>query len=244
MSQLEHTSKAESRLAVNLALASRMLSNGGHDDLNQGQVSARLPGIERFLIKSATRGFNEAKPEDMILAFVDPAKTVAPIAPPELPLHQAIYEARPDVNGIVHSHAPYTLIFGATDWELRPISHDGACFQGRAPRFTATSNTVLEISTGRGIARALGNAAAIFLRNHGSVVVGKSIREAAVLAQVLERACRIQIIAESTGAPYQTSSGEDVRAKQGYIYSDMSIRSYWDYCVRLVKQTWKETESW
>jgi L-fuculose-phosphate aldolase len=87
VSQLEHTSKAESRLAVNLALASRMLSNGGHDDLNQGQVSARLPGIDLFLIKSATRGFNEARPEDMILAFVDSAKTVAPVAPPELPLH-------------------------------------------------------------------------------------------------------------------------------------------------------------
>jgi L-fuculose-phosphate aldolase len=239
-----YASKAESRLAVTLAFASRMLSHGGHDDLNQGQVSARLPGTDRFLIKSAMRGFNEANPEHMTVAFVDADSPPTPLAPPELPLHQAIYEARPGVNGIVHSHAPYSLIFGATDWELRPISHDGACFAGAVPRFSATSNTVLEIGTGREIARALSSAAAIFLRNHGSVVVGKSIREAAILAQVLERACRIQIIAESTGALYHASSDRDVVAKQDYIYSDTSIKSYWDYCVRLVKQTWKETEAW
>jgi L-fuculose-phosphate aldolase len=127
---------AEARLAVNLAFASRMLSNGGHDDLNQGQVSERLPQSRQFLIKSAMRGFDEAVPGDMILASVDPADEVSPLAPPELPLHQAIYEARSDVNAIVHSHALYTLVFGATDWTLRPISHNGAYFEGRTPRFT------------------------------------------------------------------------------------------------------------
>jgi L-fuculose-phosphate aldolase len=235
---------AEARLTVNLALASRMLSRDGHDDLNQGQVSARLPGSDRFLIKSALCGFNEARPADMVFAAVDAEQRPAPLAPPELPLHQAIYAARPDVNAIVHSHAPYTLIFGATDWDLRPISHDGACFQGRLPRFTATSNTVLDIATGRAVALALGDCPAVLLRNHGSVVVGKSLREAAVLAQVLERACRLQVIAESTGAAYHVSSAEDVQSKVDYVYSDLAVKSYWDYCVRLVKQTWSEAGTW
>jgi hypothetical protein len=47
-----------------------------------------------------------------------------------------IYEARSDVNAIVHSDALYTLVFGGTDWTLRPISHDGTHFEGRTPRFT------------------------------------------------------------------------------------------------------------
>jgi L-fuculose-phosphate aldolase len=238
------STKAESRVAINLAFASRMLSNTGHDDFNQGQVSARMPGSDRFLIKGALVGFNEATPQDMIYAFVDPSRVISPLAPPELPLHQAIYEARADVNAIVHSHAPYSLIFGATDFEVRPISHDGACFESRVPRFTETSNTVLDMATGRAIACALGDAPAIFLRNHGSVILGKSIREAAVLAQVLERACRIQVIAESAGATYHTSSPRDVKEKQAFIYSSNSIKSYWDYSVRLVKQTWNEAAAW
>jgi L-fuculose-phosphate aldolase len=244
MQQTMAMTGAEARLAVNLALASRMLSRDGHDDLNQGQASARLPGAERFLIKGALVGFNEARPGDMVWAWIDPARPVAPLAPPELPLHQAIYAARPDVNAIVHSHAPHTLVFGATDWDVRPVSHDGACFAGRVPRFTATSHTVLDMEIARAVALALGSNPAVFLRNHGSVVVGRSLREAAVLAQVLERACRLQLLAEASGAAYAVSTDDDVSRKRDYIYSDTAVKSYWDYCVRLVKQTWKEVESW
>lgn len=237
-------SNAEAKLAVNLAFASRMLSRDGHDDLNQGQASARLPGHERFLIKSALCGFNEARPSDMVFASVDAGVAPDRLAPPELPLHQAIYAARRDVAAIIHSHAPHTLVFGATDWDIEPISHDGAYFRGRVPRFRATSNTVLDIETGQAIAEVLADNPAVFLQNHGSVVVGRSLREAAVLAQVLERACRLQILAASTGASYHVSRDDDVAQKRDYIYSDTAVKSYWDYCVRLVKQLWKESESW
>ena len=236
--------RAEQKLAVRLAYASRILSKNGHDDFNQGQVSARLPNSNHFLIKQAMRGFNEAKPDDNVLAHVDPVKPIDPLAPPELPLHQAIYAARPDVNAIIHSHAPYTLVFGATDWDLEPISHDGACFQQRIYRFTGTSNTVLDIETGEAIAEALKDGQVVLLRNHGGVVVGKSIQEACVLIQLLERACIIQILAKSTGVSYSISTAIDVRKKQDYIYSDPSIKSYWDFCVRSVQQTWPEVQIW
>jgi L-fuculose-phosphate aldolase len=244
MQQTIAMTAAEAKLAVNLALASRLLSKDGHDDLNQGQASARLPGQGRFLIKGALCGFNEARPGDMVWAAVDAGQPAAPLAPPELPLHQAVYAARPDVNAIIHSHAPYTLVFGATDWEVRPLSHDGACFAGRVPRFTATSHTVLDLAIGRAVAEALGDNPAVFLRNHGSVVVGKSLREAAVLALVLERACRLQLLAQGAGAAYHVSTEDDVEKKRAYIYSDAAVKSYWDYGVRLVKQTWKEAETW
>jgi L-fuculose-phosphate aldolase len=237
-------SKAEEKLAINLALASRILSDGGHDDLNQGQVSARQPGSQRFLIKGALTGFNEATPADMILADIDGAVTADALAPPELPLHQAVYEARPDVNAIVHSHAPYSLIFGATAWEIRPISHDGAYFVGRLPRFSATSNTVLDLETGRAIAAVLGDAPAALLQNHGGLLVGKSIREAAILALLLERAARLQILAEGSGAVYASASEIDVERKRGFVYSSTAIKAYWDYCVRRIQIDQPETVAW
>ncbi|HEX2027000.1 MAG TPA: class II aldolase/adducin family protein [Nitriliruptorales bacterium] len=237
-------SRKHGRLAVNVAVGSRALSLDGHDDLNQGQLSARLPGSSSFVIKSAVCGFVEATPEDCVVAQVDASAPVDRMAPPELPLHQAIYEARPDVNAIVHSHAPYTLVFGATGLSLLPVSHDGACFAGRLNRFELTSNTVLNIATGRAVAAELATAQAILMQNHGSVVVGKSLREAVVLAQVLERACRLQLLAEAAGVPYRTSSAKDVAAKQAYIYSDSAIKSYWEFCVRQVRRTWPETAQW
>jgi L-fuculose-phosphate aldolase len=192
-------SNAERKLTKALALASRMLSQGGHDDLNQGQVSARLPGSDEFFVKSALLGFNEARPTDMLRVHVDARETPPALAPPELPLHQAVYAARPDVNAIVHSHAPYSLVFGATDWEIRPLSHDGAYFAGRVPRFTETTNTVLDVATGEAIVAVLGDCPAAFLRNHGLLVVGKTVPECFLRLYRLERACEVQIAAAAAG---------------------------------------------
>ncbi|MEE1782271.1 class II aldolase/adducin family protein [Streptomyces sp. SP17BM10] len=235
---------AERRLVLQVAAGARMLSLDGHDDFNQGQISARIPGRDEFFIKNALVGFDEATPENVVRCPVDHTRPAPPPAPPELPLHQAIYRARPDVNGIVHSHAPHTLLFGATDLPMRPISHDGAYFRDRIGLFTATSNTVLDIETGDQIAKDLGEHPAVLLRNHGGVIVGKSVRHAAVFAQVLERACRLQLTAEGTGVPYTWSTEQDVAAKQDFIYADLSVRSYWDYAVRRVVRHWPETAAW
>jgi L-fuculose-phosphate aldolase len=237
-------SPALKQLYVRVALAARSLSIGGHDDFNQGQVSARLPGSTEMVIKSALTGFDECTPDDLIMAPVDASAAAPAMAPPELALHQAIYESRPDVNAIVHSHAPYTIVFGATDLPLRAVSHEGAYFEDRLDRFTLTSNTVLDIETGRGVASALGLNPAVLLRNHGGVVVGKSIKHAAVLAQTLERACRLQLLAEQTPGGYHSSDDADIKQKREFIYGDLSVRSYWDYCVRLVLRTWPEAASW
>ncbi|MEU2227355.1 class II aldolase/adducin family protein [Streptomyces sp. NPDC018347] len=235
---------AERRLVVQVATGARMLSLDGHDDFNQGQISARIPGRDEFFIKGALVGFDEATPADVVRCPVDHTLPAPPPAPPELPLHQAVYRARPDVNGIVHSHAPYTLLFGATDLPMRPVSHDGAYFRDRVGLFTETSNTVLDIGTGEHIAKDLGEHPAVLLRNHGGVIVGKSVRHASVFAQVLERACRLQLTAEGTGVPYAWSTDEDVAAKQDFIYADLSVRSYWDYAVRRVGRHWPETTGW
>ena len=239
-----HAPAAPARLARQIAVGARMLSLDGHDDFNQGQISARLPGSDTFFIKNALCGFDEATPDQIVAAHTDPAAPVHPLAPPELPLHQAIYRARPDVNGIVHSHAPHTLVFGATDLDIRPVSHDGAHFTGRLGLFTRTSNTVLDQETGEAIAEALGTGEGVLLRNHGGVVVGKSVRHAAVFAQVLERACRLQLLAEQTGVPYTWATDDDIALKRDFIYADLSVRSYWDYAVRRVGRVWAEAAAW
>lgn len=241
-----HHTIAEMKLLDRMTYASRILSLEGHDDFNQGQVSARMPGKNSFFIKRAIVGFNEAAPDDMILAKVDSNEPLSPDHPPEISLHQGIYEARPDVSAIIHSHAPYSLVFGATDLNIKPLSHDGAYFQGKINRFTESSQTILNIDMGRAVAKALRNNQALFLQNHGSLVVGKSIREATILALLLEKACKLQIIAETLGRPYSVSSDEDVKEKKGFIYNDMAIKTYWDYSVRKIIQlnlnNWKSSE--
>jgi L-fuculose-phosphate aldolase len=236
---------ALAQLARSLAVGSRVLAAGGHDDLNQGQVSGRLPGRRSFLVKAAVRGFCEATPADMVTAEVDPAAPRRPDAPPELPLHQAIYAARPDVNAIVHSHAEWTLVFGMLeDTPLLPVSHDGAWFAGRLARFTDTTQTVLSSEVGSAVAAALGDRPGVLLANHGAVVVGRGVRDAVVGACVLERACRLHLRALSSGRPFRASPALEVPEKRAYVYSAPAVRSYWDFSVRQVAAASAEVRSW
>ena len=237
-------SPAEHRLVIQVAIGSRSLSLGGHDDFNQGQVSARLPGSEEFFIKAAVTGFDECSPADVLRAQVDPDAERHPLLPPELVLHQAIYAARPDVNSIVHSHAPNTLVLGATDLEIRAVSHDGAMFEGRTPRFTLTSNTIIELDVARAVATALGPAPAALLRNHGGLTVGRSIRHAVVYAHLLERAASLQLLAERVPGGYHSSDAADIAAKREFNFADLSLRSYWDHCVSQVRRRWPEVTKW
>jgi L-fuculose-phosphate aldolase len=243
-SRAPELSAAEQRLRGLLAIAARSLSLGGHDDFNQGQVSARLPGSDRFLIKNAQAGFNECTPDSVVLASVDPDAEPHRDAPPELVLHQAVYLARPDVNSIVHSHAPQTLVFGATDLQLRAVSHDGALFAGRLPRFTMTSQTILNLEIATAVASALGDAPAALLRNHGGVIVGKSIRHACVFAHLLERACMLQLLAEQVPGGYHCSTGADIDAKRQFNFADLSVKSYWEHCVNRVVASEPAAAAW
>ncbi|NEW35465.1 class II aldolase/adducin family protein [Nocardia cyriacigeorgica] len=233
-----------SPLVIQAAIGSRALSAAGHDDFNQGQISCRRPGDSTFMIKGALTGFNEAAPDDFVRADLDPAQRPVTLAPPELPLHQAIYTARPEVAAIVHSHAPAGLVFGALDAELAPLSHEGALLAGSVHRFTDTSHTVLAMDVAAAIAETLDDGIAVFLVNHGSVIVGRSVRHAVVFALMLERACRLQLDALASGRSFSVSTPIDVDAKREYIFSDLSVRSYWEHTRRRVVREFPEAGQW
>jgi len=227
-----------------LAVGCRILSLHGHDDFNQGQISARRHDSPDFLIKVAQRGFDDACPDDMVACAVAQDAVVPPEAPPEAPLHQAIYAARLDVGAIVHSHAESATIFGATDLQIVPISHEGAFFKDEVSRFDETSHTILDHDTGGAVARALGQKSALLLCNHGLVVVAATVRRAVILTLMLERACRLQLLAESLQRSYRTTRDEEVEKKRRYIYSDVAIRNYWNHAAQAACRAFPDAQEW
>ena len=227
-----------------LAIGCRILSLYGHDDFNQGQISAKTVGSPDFHIKSAQTGFDNATPEDMVTCSM--SETIRPPAdaPPETPLHQAIYASRPDVGAIVHSHAEHATVFGATDLEILPLSHEGSFFQGQVARFDETSHTILDHDVAEAVARALGRGSALLLCNHGLVVAAATPRKAVILAVMLERACKLQLLAESVGRPYRTTRDDEVEKKREYIYSDIAFRNYWSHAAQAAVRAFPEAAAW
>ncbi|MFM1815471.1 MAG: Methylthioribulose-phosphate dehydratase [Pseudomonadota bacterium] len=119
---------------------------------------------------------------------------------PSFKAHPAIYEARPDVNAIVHVHPKYAVAFSTLGEEFVPVHHYGAPFHGRMTTFQSPGQTASD-ERARELARQLALNRAILQQGHGSIVVGSDIIEATLLTIFLEEACEMLFIARQMGTP-------------------------------------------
>jgi HCOMODA/2-hydroxy-3-carboxy-muconic semialdehyde decarboxylase len=107
-------------------------------------------------------------------------------------IHGAIYEARPDVKSVVHSHSPSVIPFSVTGEKLRPIVHSCATIGCDVPVWDAqttfgdTNMLISNMAMGRDFAKSLGQNNTTLMRGHGCTVIGRSVREAVYTAVYLE----------------------------------------------------------
>jgi len=230
--------EAKSReLKAALATACRILSMEGYQDMTLGHVSARQPGGSTFWMKPSGFGLDEISAEMLIRVDLDGKKLEGQGRRHiEVFIHSEIYRRRADVNAVVHGHPVYATIFGSTDVPLRPLMHEGAYFTPQVPRFDLTSDLIMNPEQGRAVAEALGSYAALFMRNHGVVVVGPSVEEACLAAVFLERAAQTQLVATAAG-PYSWATPQDTQAKRDHIYRNPQLmKDFWDYYCRKLER--------
>ena len=221
-------------LREEVALGCRVLGAEDQGDLIWGHVSCRDPDGRGAWMKAATWGFEEIDEDKVIL--VDPDGTVVEGAGrrhAEFPIHTEVMAARPDVTSVVHTHAPHAVALAATGQPLRPISHEGTLFvPPDIARFTETGDLILTRALGHKVAAALGDRNALFLVNHGIVTVGPDVPTAVLTAVLLERACRMQLVASSAGELVHWSSDDEALAKRDHCYPPELLGQAWAYLVR------------
>lgn len=183
-----------------LALACRILYDDGHDSGLAGQITCRAEQDGSFYTQQLGLGFDEISSLNLI--HVDQDLQVLSgrgIPNPANRFHTWVYRARPDVNCIIHTHPSHIAALSMLEVPLE-ISHmdttplyDDCAFLAHWPG-VPVGNEEGEI-----IAGALGDKRAILLAHHGQLVAAKSIEEATVLALLIERAARLQLLAMSAG---------------------------------------------
>jgi L-ribulose-5-phosphate 4-epimerase len=222
-------------LAEQLVTAHRILAGGGQGDLVWGHISLRDPDGRGVWMKPSGIGMEEVEQEDLLLVSPDgDVEEGEGRRHSEYPIHTEVLAARPDVGCVVHTHPPETTAFAALDEPLRPVSHEGSYFvPPGVPRFTQTTDLIRSRSQGRSLAEALGGSAALFLRNHGVVVVGADAVDATVAAILLERACALQLRVLSTGEPYSWTPPDEAEHKRANVYTRPQLESAWEYLRRL-----------
>ncbi|MCE2530665.1 MAG: class II aldolase/adducin family protein [Acidimicrobiia bacterium] len=183
------------RLRSAVASTARMLASAGLVEAF-GHVSARTP--TGFLITSTSPLF-EATADDVIrvesgVSIGGPTGT----APLELPMHAAIYDARPDVGAICRGHPPYVVTWGVSTERL-PLLHGLGGMAGRTIRTHPDIELVKTAASGESVARTLGDDSGVLLAANGCLAVGADLPEAATRLWFLEERARVAVQVRSAG---------------------------------------------
>lgn len=202
-------------LKQKVALGNRILAHQGLADYH-GHLSARIPGSRKFLIKPVLAPLGYITSKDIIVVDIDEYKKICEenwakvgnlkqeikmkIPPRETMIHAAIYEARPDVDSVVHTHQPLATAFSIGGTPILPIYNQAAPFAPETPIFPSP-RLIYTVQDGIEVSQALGDRMALLLKGHGIVTVGEGVEQAAVNAIYLERAAYMQWIACCVGKP-------------------------------------------
>ena len=181
-----------------LAACCRILAREGHESGLAGQVTARADKPGAWWTLQFGYGFDEATAARMVLVDEDLKPLSGGRPNPGVRFHVWIYNQRPDVQAIVHTHAPHASALAATGKPLTTIHMDSAMLHGTA-HLPDWPGVPVADDEGRIISGALGNARTILLANHGLLAAGASVEEATYLAVFFERAARMQLLAMAAG---------------------------------------------
>lgn len=222
-----------------LVYANRILSEYGVLDA-YGHVSIRHPLRTDCFLMACSRS-PELVTESDIIEFDLDCNPINPDSRPlygERPIHGSIYASRPDVQAVIHNHAPEILPYSVNrSMRLRPLIHSAACMGITVPvwdirlKFGDTNMLVLNLEQGRDLAECLGSNTMVLMRGHGSTVVGKRIEEAVMVAIYACLNARIQMAASQSGSP-QFLTDREIEFTRDVFYSEISMNRAWDYWVR------------
>jgi ribulose-5-phosphate 4-epimerase/fuculose-1-phosphate aldolase len=231
-------------LIDDLVAANRILATEGIVDAF-GHVSIRHPDDPtKFLLSQARAPELITKDNIMILALdgtPEPGDTRKPYL--ERFIHGALYEARPDVMAVVHSHSRSVIPFGILDVPLRPVVHSCATIGYDIPTWDAqdqfgdTNLLISDMAMGRDFAKVVGPNTSGLMRGHGSTVTGRTLKEVIYTAYYLEVNAGLQLQATMLGGgkPMKFLTKGEVDKITGRIGDGKPGEGFsraWDYWCR------------
>jgi len=195
------------RLRAELADLHQELVRYGLVVWTAGNVSARVPGADLFVIKPSGVDYAELTPESMIVCDLEGRVVPGTVGAHREPssdtaAHAYVYRHMPEVGGVVHTHSTYATAWAARGEEipcvLTMIADE---FGGAIP--VGPFAIIGDDSIGRGIVETLTGhrSRAVLMQNHGPFTIGRSARDAVKAAVMVEDVARTIHLARQLGDP-------------------------------------------
>lgn len=183
-----------------LASITTELYRAGLITASGGNVSVRCAGRPDAVWITPSGKFKGAlDPNDMVLIDLYGQKIDGPGKPSvESVYHASVMRLRPEINAVVHSHAPLATAFALCDLEMVPVTAEAVLLRD-FPTISFYIGGTKELADA--VVKHLGDGKTYgaFLRQHGLVTLGVTLRKAADLTLMVEHTCRILIACKMMG---------------------------------------------
>jgi L-ribulose-5-phosphate 4-epimerase len=166
-----------------------------------GNVSARIPGGDLFVIKPSGVDYDRLSPENMIVCDLDGEVVEGELSPSsDTAAHAYVYRHLPEVGGVVHTHSTYACAWAARG-EPVPCVLTAMADEFGAEIPVGPFALIGDDSIGRGIVETLTGhrSPAVLMKSHGVFTIGKDARAAVKAAVMCEDVARTAHIARSGG---------------------------------------------
>jgi len=210
----EQVSEAEWQARVDLAACYRLIAELGVTEFIANHVSVRVPGTDdQFLLNPYGLLYDQMTASGMVKVDHDGNvlldETGLGVNRAGWVIHDCIHRARPDVHAIAHTHSLAGMAVSAMACGLLPIAQSSMRFVDVA--YHDYEGLALRTDEQARLVASLGGREAMILRNHGLLVVARSIPEVFNNLWRLERACSLQVMALSCNTELRMPSAESVR---------------------------------
>lgn len=181
-----------------------------------GNISVRISD-SLFAITPSGRNYRTLQPEDVVIVNLSGDIIEGSLTPSsELPLHLAVYAARSDIYGIVHTHSVFASACAVSRRSIPPIIEDLVQLAGGeiavAPYAPPGTPELAEYAV-----QALADKFAVLLANHGVMASGKTLNEALLVAELVEKAAQIYCWANMLGGAVPLSDQEVAGMHRFYL---------------------------
>ncbi|MFI1096636.1 L-ribulose-5-phosphate 4-epimerase [Streptomyces sp. NPDC020917] len=168
-----------------------------------GNVSARVPGRDVFVIKPSGVDYDRLTAGNMIVCDLDGRVVEGDLAPSsDTAAHAYVYRNMPEVGGVVHTHSTYACAWAARG-EAVPCVLTAMADEFGAEIPVGPFALIGDDSIGRGIVETLRDhrSPAVLMRSHGVFTIGKDARAAVKAAVMCEDVARTVHISRQLGEP-------------------------------------------
>jgi ribulose-5-phosphate 4-epimerase/fuculose-1-phosphate aldolase len=201
-------SEEEWQVRLELAACYRVFDHLGWSESIYNHISVKVPGEEgAFLINPFGLLYSEVTASNLVKIDID-GNTLDgspyPVNKAGFTQHGLFHRELPWAHAICHTHTTATMAVCSMEGGLQPVNFYACNFAGRLAYHDFEGITVRE-EEGARLVENLGDKRILMLKNHGPVILGRSIPEIFITHWSLQRACEVQLATMTAGKPLVVS---------------------------------------